>query len=235
MTTKENHALDYLYFRFPSNHALIFGPILIATTMVVFSIKLSTISTNFWIEVYNNQYSHIEDFLIYFKLTFVIFSSFFISYRWALYKKDGNLGYWLTQGVKRKNFFIISYLNFVFNAFIGIYFGLITIIFVYGVSIPNSLLFRLIILLFFSYSVLISVTILIGELVKDPEIALLTSISVYSIIYMVRDIFIGSKVFYPELEYNSAEYLVWIGISAIGGAVIWVIAFLLYLRRDLEL
>ncbi|OLS29054.1 MAG: hypothetical protein HeimC2_02490 [Candidatus Heimdallarchaeota archaeon LC_2] len=119
MITKEKISINYLFFKQPTNHIMILGPLVIACATIFFSNSSFTLSESIWNDIYENQYNLIKDFLTIFKLTFVVLSSFYITYRWALFEKDGNLGYWLSQGVNKKKFFFLSFIYFYLNPLLG--------------------------------------------------------------------------------------------------------------------
>ena len=79
MITKEKISINYLFFKQPTNHIMVLSPLIIACTAIFFSNNSFTLSEFIWNDIYENQYNLIRDFLIIFKLTFVVLSSFYIT------------------------------------------------------------------------------------------------------------------------------------------------------------
>ena len=81
MSSKEIIALDYLFYRKPANYMLALGPLIISTIVAALSLEATKIENNIWNEIHDNQIETIQEFLVVFKMSFVILASFFICYR----------------------------------------------------------------------------------------------------------------------------------------------------------
>ncbi|OLS29053.1 MAG: hypothetical protein HeimC2_02480 [Candidatus Heimdallarchaeota archaeon LC_2] len=115
--------------------------------------------------------------------------------------------------------------------------GLLIIIFSFGVIIPHTIILQLVLSVIVSYTLVIAVSIFTAEVIQNPEIALVSNIGIYLVMYIVEDenFFSGAKVFYPELEFFQSNYSIWIVASLITTVILLLTAFFVYLRRDIEL
>lgn len=240
----EQFAHNYLFARFPVNFMLILIPQTIGLLVSIF------VNTSFEVEAQTTDASSltnteeryqndlIDGYLIAVKLTLVILLAFFLCYRWSTMQNDGSYGYWLTQGVNRRKFFIETIYKFIAVIYFGIFAGLMSLIYLNGIYLEFSSFIMLNLLILSHVLLLISVGIIIGVFTKNPESAALLFIIGFAINYAFNtSSTILNKMLQSDLQYKEKIGDVWLSlVSSVGLGVILVVTSLkVHLNLDMEL
>lgn len=238
MMYKERSSSNYLFFRFPSQYLLILIPFILGITGYFFETK-STDATNANVSsiIIENQYESISTFLSLSKLMFAIICAFFITYRWTVINKDGSYGYFLTQGVNRDKFFIRSAGVFYLNGILGIILGIFTLNYMGGMHLSMSTLFKIVLLTLSSTLLIISISVLLGEVLSLPELSSFIVILTFGLINNIdesENSFLF-KVFRSEQLFTSNSILVPFVLSFGLGLILIIFAFFFHKKQEVEL
>ena len=151
-------------------------------------------------------------------------------------QNDGSYGYWLTQGVNRRRFFLQTTYKFLFTIYFGSAIGLMTVFYLNGINL-GILMFIMINLLLLSHLlVLVTVGIMIGNTITNPESASLIFIVLFGVnaVFNRNDNSIWHRILQSDLQYRFDPFIsliLSIGLSAI----IIMVSLRIHLGLDLEL
>ncbi|MCE7737542.1 MAG: hypothetical protein GPJ54_21810 [Candidatus Heimdallarchaeota archaeon] len=240
----EQFAHNYLFARFPVNFMLILIPQTIGLLVSIF------INKSFLVEAISDptasqereldyQNDVIDNYLIAVKLTLVILLAFFLCYRWSTMQNDGSYGYWITQGVNRRKFFIETIYKFLAVIYFGIFAGLLSLFYVNGIYLEFSNFIMLNLLIVSHVLLLISVGIIIGVFTKNPESAALFFIIGFGINYAFNNkaSSLLNKVLQSDLQYKADIGDVWLSLvsSIVLGIILILTSLRVHLKLDMEL
>lgn len=240
----EQFAHNYLFARFPVNFMLILLPQLIGLLVSVYVgssyeyilPETERLDTGL---IAGNQNDLIDNYLLAVKLTLVILLAFFLCYRWSTMQNDGSYGYWLTQGVNRRKFFIETIYKFLVVIYFGVFIGLLGLIYLNGLYLDFQSFAMLNLLIISHILLLISVGIIIGVLTKNPESASLMFIIIFGINYAFNNASdsLLNNILQSDLQYNKSIGDVWLSlVGAVGvGFTLLITALRTHLSLDMEL
>ena len=236
----EEFAHNYLFARFPITYMLILVPQAIALLANIFIEPSKAVEdfddTPIDELIKNNQFDIVDNYLIALKLTLTILLAFFLCYRWSTMQNDGSYGYWLTQGVNRRRFFLQTTYKFLFTIYFGSAIGLILVFYLNGINLGILMFFNLNILLISHLLVLVTAGIIIGNTVKNPESASLIFIVLFgaNAVFNNNDGSILHKILQSDMQYRFDPFIsliLSIGLSAL----ITLVSLRIHLKLDLEL
>ncbi|MCY3412491.1 MAG: hypothetical protein INQ03_12710 [Candidatus Heimdallarchaeota archaeon] len=233
---KERLALSYQFLRFPANYALVLVPAIISLLTFFNTNKVKKIDSNLFAEVSKSQQVYIDNYLIMSITSFMVLCSFFIVYRWSSMQSNRVYGYWLTQGVDRKLFLILSISVLIVLGYFGIWLGLLLLITIGGVSLGFGSFSVISILLFIKIAQVVIIGVIIADLIPNSEIALLSYMTGYGILYLFvspsTNVF--AKFVFGELHYQQEVFLsILLSFSFMSIAFAWVYYY--HMRKDVEL
>jgi hypothetical protein len=235
----EKMSSDYLFFRFPVHYVLILGPVIIGVTN--FFINPVNVDTFNRLSprdaLLDNHYDSIFLYLNISKLALAIMYAFFITYRWTVINKNGSYGYYLTQGLERDQFFILSSLVFLLDGFLGITIGLILINFGGGINLSLLMFLKILFLVFSSTILLLSVSIFLGEILNQPELSSFILVLIFGLnALLINDrSSIWFKILKSDLLFADNNILLPFIYSFLLGSAIIMITFKIHLRQDVEI
>ncbi|MHA2028267.1 MAG: hypothetical protein ACW99A_04095 [Candidatus Kariarchaeaceae archaeon] len=233
----EQFAHNYLFARFPVNFMLVLVPQVIGMLVNIF-VSPNFETTEISVSVDDQQNDLIDTYLLSTKLSLVILLAFFLCYRWSTMQNDGSYGYWITQGVNRRKFFIETIYKFMAVIYFGIFAGLLGLIYLNGIYLEFLLFLKLNLLIISHIFILLSIGIIIGVLVKNPESASLLFIILFGINYAFNTSdTIWNKLLQSDLQYKATEGDLWFSlIASLGlGFIISIISLRVHLTLDMEL
>lgn len=229
-------ATSYLFYRFPSRYALMYGPLLVSVSIYYSASKIYLLEGNFWNSVNNYQFSLLQNYIFNFQLVYAIMCSFFLTYRWTSMKKDMTYGYWLTQGIDRKRFFIRSTFSFMLHGFAGSLLGLLLIVFGGGAIVGIADIFKIILLLFINLSLITSTAILLGEIINNPEFAMMLFVIIYALIIIIGQTSSNAcNTFADSINIANSSCLINFMITLLVAIIIYGGAYKLHLSKDVAL
>lgn len=238
MTKRESIAMEYIFFRFPTHHALVLLPLLTGFIAVFFTGVLLDPSESSTLEVIQeDQIEKINSFLQISKITLIVLLSFFVTFKWAMMKKDGSYGFWLTQLVSRKKYFIKSNIEFVIHSYLGLLIGLVLLFYLNGIQISYSQIIYLFFLSLSSVFQLIVLGVFMGEVIRDPELStvvyiMVTGIAVFGIANRASII---NQIFAPEQHYYGESSVISLLLSWISVVILYSITYYLHQRSSIEI
>ncbi|MHA2055232.1 MAG: hypothetical protein ACW99F_16760 [Candidatus Hodarchaeales archaeon] len=234
-------AQNYLFFRFPINYLIIIIPQTIGLFATVFSESIaeptedSGVSTS--VDIMKLQVDIIDDYLLAFNLTVVLLLAFFLCYRWSSMQNDGSYGYWITQGVRKPRFYLEAVVRFTINIYSSAFLGLLIIFYLNGIYL-ETLDFILLNLLMVSHILLvILIAIFIGNIVKNPELAALSYISILGINYSANTNknSLSHQIFQSDFQYSTDNGWVALVSSLVVAVVLLVLTLRLHTRLDVDM
>ncbi len=165
-------ASETLLVRFPAVLTLASFPSSVGLFLFFFS-NPSPPEGNFWFQIHSLHDLYLQDYIRGFHVGLILSLAFFVSFRWNQIIKDRSYGYWLSQGVDRTQFFLYSTMQFLGIILVGIILGQLILFYPGGSQLVFLYHIRIIFILFSSAYLAYSLAIMISEIVRDPEIALL--------------------------------------------------------------
>lgn len=238
MMYKERSSSDYLFFRFPTHYLLVLTPFVLGVTNYFFDIKSKTLTnSNVYSLIIEDQYDSISNFLSISKVVLAVLCAFFITYKWTVINKDGSYGYFLTQGVNRDKFFIRSAGMFYLNGIFGIVLGLLTLIYMGGMDLSTSILLKIILLSISSTLLVISISVLLGEILSLPELSSVIVIVLFgsSLNLDEADNSFLYKTLRSEQLFADKSILVPFSLSFGLGLIFILMAYFFHKRQEVEL
>lgn len=236
--TKEVRAVEYTFFRFPSNYAIMIFPTLFGIISYFLNPqKIETEGTDHINQIQEMQKTAIIDYFDIIKLSLVILVSFFITYRWASIHKDGSYGYFLTQGINRKRFYLISVGYFLGLSFVFTWLGFLIILNFGGLSFSWTSVIFYTFTLFAIVLLILSFSILLAQVIKIPELAA-TGVSIIVIansnFNSNVDSFIA-KMLNPELNILAGNSILPLITSILVSMIMMLLGYLAHVKIDVEL
>lgn len=238
MTKRESLATNYIFFRFPTLHALVLLPFLAGFLTSIYLGEILEPGEKLVFElIQDDQIQKINSFLLTSKITLIILLSFFVTFKWTMMKKDGSYGFWLTQLVSRKKYFIKSNSEFVLNSYLGVFIGILLILFLGGTQLPLTQIVFLFLLSLSSILQLVVIGILIGELVRDPELATVVYIVITGIIVfgLSNREAVLNQIFSPEQHYYGDYSATALVLSWCSVIVLYLSTYFLHQRSSIEI
>ncbi|MHA2252840.1 MAG: hypothetical protein ACXAD7_20930 [Candidatus Kariarchaeaceae archaeon] len=224
---KKELGTDYIFFRGVSYYIVFFIPI-ISSSVNRFSITTWDLSE----KLFEPQ---LLDSLQTIKISIGVILSIVLAYRWALIQTDGTYSFWLAQGIHREEFLrtiILQFLRLIlFIHVIDLFLSYIA----YGIYFSIIEYAQLLILVAISYFLLLSITLIIAELVKNPE---LSAISVI-ILFVVNFTFEGDlnthlmMAINPETQVFEGNLPLTIILSLSLGAIVFSFLYVYHKWRDI--
>ncbi|MHA2169243.1 MAG: hypothetical protein ACXAB7_05060 [Candidatus Kariarchaeaceae archaeon] len=224
---------NYIFFRFPSHYLFILGGLFPGMIAFLSINKLSMDETN-PDQIYG---SYLDQYITGTKIALIAISSFYITYRWSLMKKDGNYGFWMTQGVSRVPFFTYTISLLVIEYSLGMLLSLLILTYTFGLVVELSKFITIMLLLFASTVLLIGFAVFLGEIINNPELASLVYIITHGINYFLNndDSSFWHSAFKNELHYHNNDILIPFFTSLFLGILLLSISLGLHLKDDIEL
>ncbi|MHA2501708.1 MAG: hypothetical protein ACXAE3_02365 [Candidatus Kariarchaeaceae archaeon] len=238
MSSRESLATGYIFFRFPTYHALVLIPLIAGMISGMFVRGNLDLETATPLElVIENQLARTDAFLFLVKISLMILMSFFITFKWSQMKKDGSYGFWLTQLVSRRKYYLKSVREFIFTAYFGVAVGLAMLLFIGGIKLPTVQIIYLFVLALSSTIQMILVGILFAELLKDPELSTVAYILAISIsIFGLTDrSSLLHQLFNSELHYYGDGTVISIALSWTVNLLLLGLTYLIHQRSGIDL
>lgn len=234
---KERFAIEYLFFRFPAFHSIIFLPTLMGLVFYVINSKLVLQGENKLLNSTQVQKDLIISYLTVAKITLIILTSFFICYRWSTMEKNRNYGYWLTQGVRREAFYIKTIVGFLVTGLTGILAGLSILIIYDGFYLHLAEFSNLFILLVINVITILSLSILIGELIENPELAMIVNNIFFGLLtaYAISRDGIMKQIFFGDLVFDDEPFITTFLYSGIVMVIITSFGLIIHKNKDFDL
>ena len=234
MSSANRISSDYMFFRFPLNYLLVLIPIVVSVVGNIFfrfsnNINPATYSPS------DQVYSNLDQFLFSIKLTIAVLLAFSICYRWSSMQYDGSYGYWLTQGLGRKQFYVLTVLKFFGVTLISELIGFGIIIYLNGFFFPTSELILMVLLIYAQLFLIIAIAIFLGVIFKTSEVASLSFLSIVGInaAFNTDKGSYYSLIFEPDAHYLSQGYLSLI-LSSGMALLILIIGLRIHTKLDLR-
>ncbi len=238
MTSKETVALRYTFFRFPSHYAIMVIPVITGIVSVLFFQQLGEVtSDNHWVLVNKNQFDLTERYLNYSKMALVFVMSFFLVFKWSLMQSDGSYGFWLTQKVNRKMFYVRVNTRFILESYFAVIIGILLLIYPIGIKFSTTQLIYLITLLFIQIVILIASSIVFAEIIPSPEIAALTYLVVGIMNFTINtnESNIFHKILKADLHYQNNDISIPFISSILIATILIGLSFVIHTRRSVDL
>lgn len=238
MTSKETVAIRYTFFRFPSHYALMVIPIITGIVSVLFFQQLGEVkSNNHWDLVNKNHFDLTQRYLNYSKVALVFVISFFLTFKWSLMQTDGSYGFWLTQKVNRRMFYIRAITRFILESYFAIIIGILLLMYPIGIKFTLTQFMYLITLLFFQIVILIASSILFAEIIPSPEIASLTYLiwGIMNFLINTNESNIFHKILKADLHYQNNDISIPFASSILIATILLALSFVIHTRRSVDL
>jgi hypothetical protein len=238
LVSKEKLAINYLFLDFPRQELLITATFLLGPVLYFFNSydQLSSNSINFQ-EIEDVQFEFLDNYLLWAKIPLVIILSYLVTYQWAIIKKNGSFGYWLSLGVNRSYFFTQSLKTFSFNVFLGNLLGFLIILYPGGLSLSFSEILILLLLIFSSNFLLIGFALLFAEIIRIPEFASLLFMTLMglNLAFNRNNNNLLSMIFLSEFQFINGSILISLLLSFLIGVTSVIGALKLHQRKDIEI
>lgn len=234
---KEWEVLNYSFLRSPAFQTLIVLPA-IGGSLIFYLGSTFFEGTEFtWSELDQRWSTLVTDYLSLSKFASVIVLSFFLAYRWTVFKTDGSYGYWLSQGIKRRKYLIFAIISFFVLIFCSQLIGIVGIFTFGGFYVELSSFLQVLLLIIVTSLFVVVSGILIAEVSRDSEVTLLIYLGLFFGLLAIQQGLpdILQWVFFPERFIFEAEYWPIIGVNFVINLVIIVVIYLLHMRSDIEL
>lgn len=258
--SSERFGFNYLIFRHPTEYVLVLLPMVIAsitdiyfqTSCIVeeFACKAGFVNSKLVFDVETRQSWVIDNYLFSVNIVLLILLGFFVSYRWSNMQFNGSYGFWITLGVNRTKYYINATIKFVLLFYFGVAIGLTQIMFLNNML--NDLFFFLTLnLLILSHiGLLVGIAVLLGNIVRSPEIASLLYVLIIGALLFINvnpfqqgspSLIQGDgpeevlAVFMSDFTFYSVNNFLFLAGAFGLGALINVIALRIHVTMDMEL
>ena len=238
LKSKEKIAVEYLFLGFPRQELLILSTVILGPIMFYFSSTSEYAGDNIdYDKISDIQFNSLENYLLWAKIPLIVLLSFVIIYQWSTIKKDGSFGYWLSLGTDRAYFFLNAVAAFALNIFLGVLLGLLIIIFPGGIDLDAIQVLSLFLLILSSNFLLIGVALLFAEIIKIPEFASISFITLIglNLAFNRNSDNLLSIILLSEFQFLRGNILLPLFLSFFSGIICILIAWKLHQRTDIEI
>ncbi|MCY3410658.1 MAG: hypothetical protein INQ03_03375 [Candidatus Heimdallarchaeota archaeon] len=236
MSVREKFAYNYLMFRFPIEYLLLIVPAMVGILVNIFfvpeqeSIEINKESLD------NYIFMKTDTILIYQEVSIIIMLAFFICYRWSSVQADKSYGFWMTLGIKRRKYYMLSMSKFLTIIYSSVFLSILIIIYISRITFDLDIFFKLILLALSNVLLLITLAFLFGTVITNPELAaiLYMTILITNVFAITNEDSIIHLLFRPLLHYKLDDGWIGLAISIILAVITFFIGLKLHERMDIE-